>query len=119
MTATATLISGPSTQFGGMKSAVFSVAFTSTYPTGGEPINFTTEANGAFSEVHGIISAGNDTLADNAYSFEAVLPAAGTAASSSNTLISLWVGTAGVKTEFTNGGDHTAVGDLKIVVFGK
>ena len=111
-----TLIAGPSAIGPGMKQAIYTGAMTGTYSTGGEAIDLT----GEFTYVYAITFAGNDTSADNAYVFNALLPAAGTACTSSNTLIQVFLGgtTDAILEEEGNATNLTAIGDMKIVVFG-
>lgn len=118
MSVTLTKVAGPTAVGAGLKIAQYTCAFDSSYPTGGEGLDLT----GEFTYVYSILPGGNDTLADNGYLFQAVLPAPTTATSSTNTLMSIfWSadGTDGeVFVEFTNGGNPSAVGQLSLTVIG-
>lgn len=116
MAGTLTLIAGPSAVGPGQKVAIYSCAMSASYATGGEPMDFT----GEFSEVHALMFAGNDTSADNAYQFNALLPAAGTAATSTNTLLQVFLGgtTNAILEEEGNGTDLSSIGDMRLVVIG-
>ena len=119
MSATLTKVEGPTNIGPGFKMAVYSVAFDSSYPTGGEAIDLT----GEFDYVYAVIPGGNDTAADNAKKYSAIYPGASTEVTSSNVLIQAhWSadGTDGEDLmEFTNGGNLSAVGALSITVIGK
>jgi len=116
MTTTVTTIVKPVNIAPKMKVAIYQVAFTATYPTGGEAIDLTAD----FDFIYGLTPGGNDTLADNAYQFTGILPAPGTAVGATNVLIDVhWGGTTNaVMEEFTNGGNLTAVTQLSVVVYG-
>ncbi len=111
-----TLVSGPSAIGPGFKQAVYTGNATGTYSTGGEALDL----RGEFTYVYGITFAGNDTSADNTYTFNALLPSATTACSASNTLMQVWNGgtTDAVLEEEANATDLSAIGDMKIVVWG-
>ncbi len=106
----------------GLLRGVYSVLFDNSYPTGGEPLDMTTD----FDYVYGVSIISNDTLADNGYKFGCIVPAPTVAASSSNVLIDChWeknpadAGGADIAfPEFTNGGNLSAVGQLMIIVWG-
>ena len=117
--ATLTKIAGPTVVGAGMKVAHYQLAFDSSYPTGGEGIDLSNE----FTYVYSINIGGNDTLADNLYLFNAILPSATTATSSTNTLITVaWdpsdAGAAEDFDEFTNGGNLSSIGQLSLTVWG-
>lgn len=116
MAITMTLLAGPTAIGPGIKQAIYSGNMTGTYSTGGEAMDLT----GEFTSVYAITFAGNDTSADNAYVFNPLLPAAGTAATSSNTLMQVFLGgtTDAILEEEGNATDLTAIGDMKIVVWG-
>lgn len=117
MAVTLTKLAGPY-PVGSTKEAIYTLAFDNNYPTGGEAIDL----SGDFDYVWWIGTGGNDTLADNGHLFQAVLPAPATAASSSNTLISVFWSADGTDgesfIEFTNTGDLSAVGTLRLCVKG-
>ena len=116
--ATLTTITGPTNIGPKLKMAVYQVALDSSYPTGGEAIDI----SGDFDFVYAVVPRGNDTLADNGYVFDALLPSPTTAVSSTNVLITAhWSadGTDGeVMKEFTNTGTLAAVGQLSVLVIG-
>ena len=114
--ATLTKISGPSAIGPGLKQAVYTLAWDSSYPTGGEALDLTAD----FTYVYGITFVGNDTSADNTFTFNAILPASTTACTSSNTLMQAWLGgtTDAVFEEEGNTTNLSAIGDMKIVVWG-
>jgi hypothetical protein len=116
MSLTQTLLAGPTAIGPGIKQAIYSVAWDSSYPTGGEPLDCTDE----FTYVYGIVFAGNDTSADNTYTFNALLPAATTACTTSNTLIQVWNGgtTDAIFEEEGNATNLSAIGDMKVIVWG-
>ncbi len=116
MAVTLTKIAGPSATGPGQKVAAYSCAWDAAYATGGEPMDFT----GEFTEVHALMFAGNDTSADNSYQFNALLPAAGTACSSSNTLMQVWLGgTTNAILEEEGTSSLATIGDMKLIVIGK
>lgn len=119
MAATLTKIAGPVYAGPGLKMAVYQCLLDNSYPTGGEGIDLT----GEFDYVYAISIGGNDATADNLYKFDAVLPSATTATSSTNTLIqATWdpadAGAAEDFVEVTNTTDLSSVGQLSLVVFG-
>lgn len=109
-------IVGPNNICPGVKIAVYQISFDTSYPTGGEALDF----SGDFDFVYGIVPGGNDTLADNGYSFAGILPGATTAVNSTNCKVSVhWSNnTAQALAEFTNTGDLSAVGQLTLIVIG-
>lgn len=118
MAATLTKTGGPSAIGAGFKMATYTVALDSSYPTGGEAIDLT----GEFTYVLAVICGGNDTAADNGYTFRALHPGATTAVTSSNVLIQAhWDGDPAADTtnpEVANTTDLSAVGALQILVIG-
>lgn len=120
MAATVTKIATPAPIGNGMKIGVFSVALDNSYPSGGEAIDLTDY----FDYVYSVSIGGNDTLADNQYKFDALLPGATTALTSSNLLITAYwdpadAGAAEAFDEVTAATDLSAVGALAITVIGK
>jgi hypothetical protein len=114
-----TKIAGPYFIGPGVKEAIYQLAFDSSYPTGGEVINISDDFDFVFS----VIPSGNDTLADNMYLFNAILPAPTVAVTSTNVTITVaWDpadgGAAEVFDEFTDTGSLAAIGQLSIVVKG-
>jgi hypothetical protein len=107
----------------GLSMAVYSLALDNNYVTGGYALDLSD-----FSKVYGITAGGNDTLADNGYSF-AGIGAYGTAPTSSNKKLSVFMnynpGGAGsadrVHIEAVAAGvkDLSAIGQLIVTVFGK
>ena len=76
-----------------------------------------------FEATYSINIGGNDTLADNLYLFNAILPSATTATSSTNTLITVAWDPADASAaedfdEFTNGGNLSSIGQLSLTVWG-
>ena len=98
----------------GLKMAVYQIAFDSSYPTGGEALDLTDD----FDYVYGVAFAGNDTSADNAYIFHALLPAPATAITSSNVLVQVFAGASGANAEVSNATDLSAIGQTSVFVFG-
>jgi len=70
---------------GGVNMAVYSFAFDTVYPTGGEAIDVSAD----FSHVVAVWAGGNDTLADNGRIFAPLFTYTDTP-TSSNTLITVW-----------------------------
>jgi hypothetical protein len=116
MAGTLTLIAGPTAIGPGCKVAIYSCAMSASYATGGEPLDF----SGEFTYMKGLLFAGNDTSADNAYQFNPILPAATTACSSTNTLMQVFLGgtTDAVLEEEGNTTDLSDIGDMKLIAFG-
>lgn len=117
MAATATKIAGPTAIGPGLKQAFYTVLLDSSYPTGGEAIDLTAD----FTYVYGFTFCGNDTSADNGYLYQGLLPAVTTAATSSNTLIQAFWGTAEDDEAFrevANTTDLSSVGTLRLLVTG-
>ena len=116
MALTQTLVAGPTAIGPGMKLAVYQVAFDSSYPTGGEAVDLT----GEFTYAYGMWFAGNDTSADNTFVFNALLPSATTAVTTSNTLMQVWLGgtTDAVLEEEGNTTDLSAIGQCTIIALG-
>ena len=114
--ATATKLGGPTAVGPGLKVASYSVLMDSSYPTGGEAIDFSAD----FTNIYGISFGGNDTSADNTYVFAALLPAPATTVSSSNTLIQVFLGgtTDAVMEEEGNTTDLSTIGTLRCFVWG-
>lgn len=87
MTCTLTTVVKPTPISGGaFNMAVYSFAFDTVYPTGGEAIDVSAD----FSHVVAVWCGGNDTLADNGRIFAPLFTYTATP-SSSNTLITVWV----------------------------
>ena len=118
MAATLTKIAGPAPVGPGIKMCVYTMAWDNSYPTGGEAIDIT----GEFDYVYGIAFGGNDTAADNGYTFSALLPGATTAVTSSNVKIQAhWDGDPATDTtnpEVANGEDLETIGATSLVVIG-
>ena len=116
MSLTQTLVAGPTAVGPGIKMAIYDVAFDSSYPTGGEPLDCSSE----FTYVYGVTFAGNDTSADNKFVFNAIIPAPTTACSSSNVTIQAWLGgtTDAVLEEEGNATDLSAIGQMAVIVYG-
>ena len=116
MAGTLTLLAGPTAVGPGCKVAIYSNAMSSSYATGGEPCDF----SGEFTSLHAIRFAGNDTSADNSYDFNPLIPAAGTACSSTNTLIQVFLGgtTNAIREEEGGTTNLSTIGDMKLIVFG-
>ena len=115
MGVTLTKIAGPCAVGPGQKVAIYTCAWDAAYATGGEALDLT----GEFTSVDGILFGGNDTSADNTYAFNALLPASGTACTTSNTLMQVWNGgTTNAILEEEGTSSLAAIGDTKIVVFG-
>jgi hypothetical protein len=120
--ATLTTVVKPSALCPGLKIAVYSLAFDSSYPTGGEAVDISAD----FTKVYAVLPGGNDTLADNGYSFAGLFTRTATV-SSSNVLITVnWeknpadAGGADIPfPEFTDTGNLSAVGQLTFTVLGK
>lgn len=117
--ATLTTIVKPNNVAPKLKVAVYQLAFDSSYPTGGEAIDISAD----FDYVYSVNVGGNDTAADNNYLFQALLPSASTAVTSSNVLIqAIWdpadAGAAEDFVEVTNATDLSSIGQLSLVVFG-
>lgn len=119
MAVTLTKTSGPEAIGPGIKMATYSLAFDTSYPTGGEAIDLT----GEFDYITWIGPGANDTAADNAKKYQFICPDSSTAVTSSNVLVQVhWSadGTDGEDfVEFTNTGNLSAVGALQILVYGK
>ena len=118
MAATLALTGGPASIGEGLKMATYDVVFDTAQATGGEALDFTNE----FTYIHAIWPAGNDTAADNAYSYSFVCPDAATAISSTTVKVQMHWTDAGATTakdfaEFV--GDASAVGNLHVCVIGK
>ena len=98
------------------KVAEYQVLLDSSYPTGGEEIDLT----GDFDFIYAITFGGNDALADNQYSFAAIIPAPAVAVAADNVLISCYLGgTTGAKMEEEgNTTDLSDVGQLSFTVYG-
>jgi len=113
---TLTTIVGPNNIAPKLKQATYQILLDSSYPTGGEEVDI----SGDFDYVYAITFGGNDALADNQYSFAAILPAPTVAVASDNVLISCHFGgtTGAVMEEFTNTGDLSDVGQLSFTVWG-
>lgn len=115
MSVTLTKIAGPTPLGPGQKVAIYSCAWDAAYATGGEAMDFT----GEFTSVDALLFGGNDTSADNTYKFNAILPASGTACTSSNTLMQVWNGgTTDAVLEEEGTSSLAAIGDMKLVVIG-
>jgi hypothetical protein len=116
MSLTQTLIAGPTATGPGFKQAIYHVAWDSSYPTGGEPLDCTDE----FTYVYGVVFAGNDTSADNTFVFNALIPAPTTACTTSNVLIQAWLGgtTDAVLEEEGNTTNLSAIGQMAVIVYG-
>jgi hypothetical protein len=93
-----------------IKEATYTVLWDSSYPTGGEAYDFTAD----FTYITSIIEGGNDTSADNAYDVKPLLPAPGTAITSSNVLLQMFSG----GSEVANTTDLSAIGQTAIIVRG-
>jgi len=120
--ATATNISGVSNIGAEMFMATYTVALDTTHATGYQTVDLTDD----FKYIHAMWFAGNDTIADNAYKIDAVLPAAGTAIDATNVQLTFHyspakTGNAENAEVFdpVNAGDLGDIGDLRIVVIGK
>ena len=122
MTATATLIDGPGVVPGLGLISTWKVLLDSSFVTTGEPIDLTS----VYSEISAASVAGADALADHGYKFDVVLPADGTAITSTTVLIAgHWSpavdGDADVHKVFEalDGDDLASVGELRLIVIGK
>lgn len=120
--ATLTKVAGPNPIGPGLKMAVYTLAWDNSYPSGGEAVDISNE----FTKCYAIIPSGNDTLADNGYSFAGVFDYTATVTSSNVKISVNWQkdpadsgGTDIVFPEFTNGGDLSAVGQFMFTVIGK
>lgn len=123
MSLTVTTVKKVSAVGPGLLRGVYSVLWDNSYPTGGEPLDMTTD----FDYVYGVSVISNDTLADNGYKLGCIVPAPTVAASSSNVLLTChWEknpGDAGgadiAFPEYTNGGTAlAAIGATIIIVWG-
>jgi len=124
MTTTLTTIIQPANMVPGLKVAVYSIAFDTVYPTGGEAIDLSAD----FTKIYAIVPGGNDTLADNGYKFTALFTHTATP-SASNTLLTCWVnydpggGGAADRVDIeaiaTGIKDLSAIGAFCFMVFGK
>lgn len=109
----------------GLLRGVYSIAWDSSYPTGGEPLWLTRIAED-FDYIFGVSVLSNDTLADNGYKIGCVVPAPTVEASASNVLLTVhWEknpadgGGADIPfPEFTNTGSLSAIGATIIIVWG-
>lgn len=116
MSVTLTKNVGPIVIGPGLKMANYSIAFDTAQASGGEVIDLT----GEFTYVDAIHYGGNDTAADNGYEVKFIVPAYGTAATSSNVKVQLiWNGgdSGEAFLEFT--GNASAIGDCRITVIGR
>lgn len=119
MAATVSTIVKPNNIAPKLKVAVYQVALDNSYPTGGEAVDLTAD----FDFIYSATPGGNDTAADNNYLYQCLIPAPGTAVTSTNVLIqAIWdpadAGAAEDFVEVTNTTDLSAVGQLTLVVIG-
>ena len=117
MTVTPTLIAGPFNFGPKLKIAVYQTALDGAHATGGEVVDLTAE----FDFIYAAWAAGNDTAADNGLAkLDFVLPAPGTAVSSTNVLITNYWSADGTDGEAfkENTGSMSTVGQLSLVVVG-
>ena len=119
---TLTKIAGPNPIGPGLKMAVYSLLWDSNYPTGGEIVNI----SGEFTKCYAIIPSGNDTLADNGYSFAGVFDYTATVTATNVKISVNWEknpadgGGADIAfPEFTNTGDLSSIGQFMFTVIGK
>jgi hypothetical protein len=114
MTATLTKIAEGIGALG--RECVYDVAFTSTYPVAGEPINLTAD----FDEIIAAQVGYADAIADHGYKFDVIGPDWGTEITSTNVLlVAHYSGTASaVLNAVTDATDLTGVGNLRIHVIG-
>jgi hypothetical protein len=122
MTTTVTTVKKVAAVGPGLLRGVYSILLDSSYPTGGEAVDLTTD----FDYVYGMSFISNDTLADNGYKWGCLVPAPGTAATSTNVLITChWEknpadgGGANIPfPEFTDTGNLSAIGQLMFIAWG-
>ena len=119
MALTVTPVRGPWFAAPGVKKAIYQVAFDSSYPTGGEPLDLTDD----FDHVFSVRAGGNDTLADNGYIVDSILPTPATVVTSTNVTLTLhWDPADGsaaeVMDEFTDTGNASAIGQCTVLVEG-
>lgn len=113
--ATATKISGLNIA-GDLYMAIYSLALDTNDANGCETVDLTSD----FSYLYAAVTGDNDTLADNGYVYRAILPAYGTAITSSNVLISVHQSDDAVDPlDTAANATMTTVGALKLIVWGR
>lgn len=116
--ATPTVIVKPTAAVAGGQTyiGIFSLALDSTDATGIQTVDLRTW----FKYVDAVVIADNDTLADNGYKYQAILPTRTTAITATNVAISVHqsAGSAAALAPVTST-SLTAVGALKIIVYGR
>lgn len=119
MAATVTKLSGPVCIPGGTGVRYdFSILMDSSYPAGGEAIDLTDY----LSYINSATVNSVDAVADALYKFDVVIPANGTAITSTNVVVhAAWTGTGdgAVFDQVTATTDLSSVGELTITVVGK
>jgi len=113
---TLTTVVAPNNVAAKLKIAEYQILLDASYAASGEEIDLTAD----FDFIYAITFGGNDTLADNQYSFAAILPGPTVAVASDNVLISCFLGgTTGAKMEEEGGTtDLSDVGQLSFTVYG-
>lgn len=114
--ATATKIAGVSCIGPELYMAIYTVALETTDATGIQTIDLTAD----FEYVHSISFPGNDTLADNGYKYDSIIPTSGTAIAATTVQVSVHeAGADAAPLDPVTSTDLTAVGALQMIVFGK
>jgi hypothetical protein len=119
MAVNATMIKGPYYIGAGIKEAIYTVALDTAFASAGEPIDFTTEANGSFSEIYWAAVGGSDAQADNNVTYGFDLTAKGTDIAAGTVLLTCYVCTTAGQRYGAYTGDLTSVGELRICVKGR